>query len=68
MKKEIYEIRGMGCGNCAVKIQTKIRKMDGVKEANVDLMKAQLEVEFSEDKVSKAHFRKAIKELGYELI
>lgn len=68
MKKDVYQINGMGCQMCANKIQNKIANIDGVNMAKVSLEKQQLEVEFQEDLVSKEEFATAIDDLGYELV
>lgn len=68
MKKAIYQIKGMGCQNCANKIQNKVSKMNGVQSSSVILEKNQLVVEYQEDLVSKEDFVSAIDDLGYELV
>lgn len=68
MRKDIYQIEGMGCQMCAKKIQNKISKMDGVNTAQVSIDKHQLEVEYQEDLVSKNDFISAVDDLGYKLV
>ena len=57
MKKK-YNLKNLDCGNCAAKIETAIKKIDGVKDANVSFMAQKMTIE-AED----ADFEKIMKEV-----
>jgi len=48
MKKE-YFLNGLGCANCAAKIEAAVGKLDGVNEAAVNFATAALIIELKED-------------------
>ena len=57
MKKK-YNLKNLDCGNCAAKMETAIKKIDGVKDANVSFMAPKMTIE-AED----ADFEKIMKEV-----
>ena len=62
------KIGGMSCASCAVKIETTLNKMEGVKSANVNLATERARIEYSPKDVSILDFRKAIEDVGYEVV
>lgn len=40
-----FILEGLGCGNCAAKMETGIKNLDGVKDANVDFLNKKLKIE-----------------------
>lgn len=44
MKKK-FIIEGLGCANCAAKMETAIKKLNGVKDASVNFMTQKLIIE-----------------------
>ena len=50
MKKK-FTLEGLGCANCAAKMETAINKLDGVKEITVNFMTQKLIIEADEDKM-----------------
>ncbi len=51
LKRE-FILQGLGCANCANKIETQCKKIDGVLEVNVNFINKNLEVKFqSEGKI-----------------
>lgn len=51
MKKK-YILEGLGCANCASKMEIAINKLTGVKEASVNFMTQKLIVEADQDRMS----------------
>ena len=51
MKKK-FVLEGLGCANCASKMETAINKLSGVKEASVNFMTQKLIIEVEEDRIS----------------
>jgi copper chaperone CopZ len=50
MKKK-FVLNGLGCANCAAKMEAAICKLDGVKEATVNFMTTKLIIEGEDDKM-----------------
>lgn len=44
--KKVFAIKDIDCANCAAKIEDKINKLNGVKEANLNFMMEKLTIEF----------------------
>ena len=49
MKKR-FKMQELDCANCAAKMEEAIKKIDGVKDANVSFMTQKLTVEADEDR------------------
>ncbi|HEY9088620.1 MAG TPA: cation transporter [Anaerolineaceae bacterium] len=62
----VFKIAGMECPNCAMTLESLEDKLPGVQRAEASYHKAQMVVEFDEDRVSEAQIRAAIQKLGYE--
>ena len=50
--KKTFKLSGLGCANCAAKIEYAISKLDGVKSATVNFMTTKLVIEAEDDKIS----------------
>jgi Cd2+/Zn2+-exporting ATPase len=50
MSKVTYVLEGLGCANCAAKIESAVKAMEGVEEAYVDFSKSKLVYAFDEAK------------------
>lgn len=46
-----FRLQGLGCANCAAKMEAAINKLEGVKEATVNFMTAKMIIEGDEDKM-----------------
>lgn len=51
MKKK-FILEGLGCANCASKMEVAINKLEGVKEATVNFMTQKLVIDADEDKMA----------------
>lgn len=51
MKKR-FILEGLGCANCASKMENAINKVEGVKEATVNFMTRKLVIEGEDEKMS----------------
>jgi copper chaperone CopZ len=49
--KKSFRLEGLGCANCAAKMETAINKLDGVKEATINFMTTKFVIEGEEDKM-----------------
>lgn len=47
--KRMYRLEGLDCANCAAKLEKAIRKVDGIKEANINFMLLKLTIEFDDE-------------------
>ena len=65
MKKITIPISGMHCASCAINIERKLKKLDGVSNVNVNFATNKATVEYSEDKVGAGNFKETIEHLGY---
>ena len=43
--KKVYRLKDLDCANCAAKMESKIKKIDGVQSASVDFLTQRLSVE-----------------------
>jgi Cu+-exporting ATPase len=67
MKKEQFPISGMHCASCAITIEKSIKKVPGVKSANVNFASEKATVEY-EDSVSVSELEKAVERTGYKML
>ncbi|MDF2537928.1 MAG: heavy metal transporter [Herbinix sp.] len=50
--KKTFRLEGLGCANCAAKMETAIKKLDGVWEASVNFITTKLVIEGEEEKMA----------------
>lgn len=43
--KYVYKLDGLGCANCAAKMERTINKIDGIKTANITFMTTKMSIE-----------------------
>ncbi len=60
------KLSGMTCANCALKIETKLSSLQGVKRAVVNFANEEAIVEFDPNTTSYAQFKEAVRDLGYK--
>jgi copper chaperone CopZ len=65
MIKKVYKIKDMHCTSCALVIESELEDI-GVK-ARASYAKAEVEVEFEENKLSEKQVIAAIKKAGYSV-
>jgi len=69
MTKKILPIIGMHCASCAINIEFVLKKLPGIKEANVNFASEKLMIEYDENKVSLDEIAAAVEKAGeYKLI
>ncbi len=66
MKKIKLTIEGMHCASCASNVEKSLKKVSGVKEANVSLMLKKGIVE-CEEKTTDEELKKAVSKVGYKV-
>jgi len=57
---------GMTCASCALKIETKLKNMDGVSSSVVNFANEEATLEYDPSKTGYAEFNDAIRDLGYK--
>ena len=67
MKKYKITISGMHCASCASNTERSLKKVQGVKNANVSLMLKKAMVE-CEDSVTDEELKKAVVRAGYKAV
>ena len=66
--KECFDVTGMSCAACQVRVEKSVRKLDGVKDVNVNLLKNSMEVVFDEGMISEDGIVTAVEKAGYGAI
>jgi len=59
-------IEGMTCPSCKVAVRTALKKLDGVKDAKVDVAAKSATVDFDPTKVTPPQLVDAVNRLGYQ--
>lgn len=67
MKKYKISIEGMHCASCGSNIERSLKKVKGIKEANVSLMTRNGFVE-ADESVSAEEIKKAVARAGYKAL
>ncbi len=65
-EKVKIKLSGMTCASCALKIETKLKNLEGVSSSAVNFANEEATVEFNSTKTNYNEFNKAIKDLGYK--
>jgi Cu+-exporting ATPase len=64
-KNVTLPVTGMTCANCALNIERNVKKLPGVKEANVNFASEQASVSFDSDQTQVEDVIKKIQDAGY---
>lgn len=67
MKKETFNVEGMTCAACANAVERSSKKLEGVKEANVNFASEKLNITFDENKLDKEDIKKVVEKAGYKI-
>ena len=67
-KKIILPIKGMHCASCAMTIVKSLKRIAGVKDANVNFASDKAAVEFDAGKANENDLEKAVEDVGYNVI
>ena len=65
MKNVRFDIEGMTCAACQAHVEKAASKLDGVENANVNLLKNNMDVSFDEEKIKEEDIIKAVIDAGY---
>lgn len=68
--KKVYKVE-VDCPNCALKIEDRVKKVDGVKDASINFMALKLTVEYEDGADEKAvmkDLKKAVKKVERDCV
>ena len=65
MKKVKFDVLGMTCSSCQAHVEKAVKKLDGVKSVNVNLLSNSMIAEFDENKINESAIIKSIVDEGY---
>ena len=66
MIEESFIVEGMGCANCAKKVEKALKQLSGVKTVKVDLDSGKVLLK-SKDQQNRENIQNAIEEIGYKV-
>lgn len=67
LEKAVFNVKGMTCAACATRIEKRLQKMPGVKEANVNLAIERATVVYNEAETNEQEMIRVVDKLGYQL-
>ncbi|MGI5825619.1 MAG: heavy metal translocating P-type ATPase, partial [Bacillota bacterium] len=65
MRKSVYDVTGMTCSACSAFVDKSVRRLDGVREVNVNLLANSMTVEYDEKNVDDEAIIQAVIDAGY---
>lgn len=65
MQKERFDIIGMTCSSCSSHVERAVKKLDGTKNVNVNLLQNSMLVEYDETVLKDNQIIKAVMDAGY---
>lgn len=68
MKNITLQLEELLCPSCVKKIETTLKKQDGIEEVNVLFNSSKAKVKFDESKLDSKEIAKFITDVGYEVI
>ena len=64
-KRAVFSVRNIDCTTCALAIEKRLKKVDGIENVGSAIMLNKIFVDYDESKVSISEIMNAIKEAGY---
>lgn len=68
LETKILPVLDMSCASCAMRVENKVKKCEGVKDASVNLATNSLNVTFNPSQVSLEKLKSNVQSIGYDLI
>lgn len=53
MMKQIYILKGLDCASCALKLEKKIQKIDGVESCQINFLAEKMTIDLNDNAVDK---------------
>jgi P-type Cu+ transporter len=66
MKTEKFDVTGMTCSSCVAHVEKSVRKLDGVKKVNVNLLTNSMTVDFDDNQLEIDSIERSVRSVGYE--
>jgi P-type Cu+ transporter len=63
-----FQVTGMTCAACAIRIEKGLKKMEGVKDANVNLALEKATIKFDASVMGPTDIQKKVRDLGYDVV
>nr|WP_263324862.1 heavy metal translocating P-type ATPase [Neobacillus sp. Marseille-Q6967] len=63
-----FQVTGMTCAACALRIEKGLKKMEGVKDANVNLALEKATIKYDASVMGPADIQKKVRDLGYDVV
>ena len=60
-------VAGMDCASCAAAIESAVRRLDGVRDVHVDVVRGRVRVRHSDEQVTRLDIASAIRSAGYRV-
>ena len=68
MKKISIQLEELGCPSCVKKIETALKRQDGIGEVNILFNSSKAKIEYDEAVIESDKVVKIISDLGYEVL
>ncbi|NLL76419.1 MAG: copper-translocating P-type ATPase [Clostridiales bacterium] len=68
MENQVLSIHGMTCAACAQRIEKSVRKLEGIKQANVNLASEKLFVEYDKAVIGLEAIKDRVTKIGYQVV
>ena len=65
MKTQKFNVTGMTCAACQANVTRRVKKLDGVKDVDVNLLSGRMTVEYDESALNAPAICAAVEEIGY---
>jgi Cu+-exporting ATPase len=65
--KRTFPVEGMTCASCVSRVEKKLRSLEGVMDAQVNLASERATVEFLESRLGMKDFQDALEQIGYHV-
>lgn len=63
--RQTFDVTGMTCSACSAHVEKAVKKLDGVKEVNVNLLQNSMSVEYDENRLNDDTIIQAVVDSGY---
>jgi len=67
MKKQSLKVEGMSCSSCAAKVEQAVKKLAGMKQANVNLATHTLTIQYDEASLTQEDIKQTVETLGFKI-
>ena len=67
MKKQTFRIEGLKCPNCKARVESGLKKMDGIGTVEANVEKKEITIEYDPATVTLAQMQEAVDDMGYEI-